>query len=321
MHNRLKMPGTDRTFRILGFTDTHIDGNEKCGEWSMRLIKETVIEEKPDLVVFVGDNVTGADNMERSMAFTDLMTELAVPWCPVLGNHEGDNSASISRDRMMDIFRSSACCAVPEDAIYHKDGRFDYAVNLETPDGNTGFKLIFMDGGAYMSDEELRQYGIDKNAGTAYSCLGSDQIAWYRGQVRNCGCSSIVFCHIPLPEFRAAEEEGSVISGANREGICCPMYNSGMFEAMAEEGSSIAFIAGHDHINDSHILYRGIRLIYNRMSGFSSYNVISKHISDRLIQGCTVYEIHADGHVEYGDILYDDRYPQYMNEILKVIRR
>ena len=116
-------------------------------------------------------------------------------------------------------------------------------------------------------------------------------------------------------------KEGEIISGANREDICCPMYNSGMFEAMAEEGGTVAFVCGHDHINDSHALHRGIRLVYNRMSGLSSYNVISKGISDRLIQGCTVYNVYEDGQVEYGDIYYEDRYPHYREEILKVIKK
>ena len=68
-------------------------------------------------------------------------------------------------------------------------------------------------------------------------------------------------------------------------------------------------------------MYRGIRLVYNRMSGMSSYNVISKGLSDRLIQGCSIYDVYADGHVEYGDIFYEDRYGAYRDEIMKVIRR
>lgn len=57
------------------------------------------------------------------------------------------------------------------------------------------------------------------------------------------------------------------------------------------------------------------------MSGMSSYNVISKKLADRLLQGCAVYTIDAAGQVSYGDILYEDRYPQYHDEIYAVIRK
>lgn len=311
----IRMP-EGRALKILGFTDTHIDGNAGCAEWTMLLVRETIAAEKPDMVVFVGDNVTGADNYERTRAFTDMMSGLGVPWCPVLGNHEGDNAGSISRTEMMEIFRSSPCCAIPDSIEMHGNGRSDYTVDVKNAGGDNCFRLIFMDGGAYMTEDEVRRYSPEYT-GTAYAFLGVEQIAWYRAQVKGCGCKSIVFCHIPLPEFK----EGEIISGMNREGICCPPYNSGMFEAMAEEGSTVAFVCGHDHINDSHVLHRGIRLVYNRMSGLSSYNVISKGISDRLIQGCTVYNVCEDGHVEYGDIYYEDRYPNYREEILKIIKK
>ena len=39
-----------------------------------------------------------------------------------------------------------------------------------------------------------------------------------------------------------------------------------------------------------------------------------------LMQGCSVYYIHADGHVEFDDIIYEDRYPQYHDDIYAVVR-
>jgi len=85
-------------------------------------------------------------------------------------------------------------------------------------------------------------------------------------------------------------------------------------------GKTVAFVAGHDHINSAHYMYRGVRLIYNRMSGLSSYNVVSKRLSDKLMQGCSAYCIHHDGRVTFDEIIYEDRYPQYHDEIYAVIR-
>jgi hypothetical protein len=86
------------------------------------------------------------------------------------------------------------------------------------------------------------------------------------------------------------------------------------------KGIAKAFVSGHDHINVSRYLYKGVELIYNRMSGLSSYNVVSKKLADKLMQGCSVYYIHEDGKVTYDDILYEDAFPQYHDDIYAVIR-
>lgn len=321
MPDMLRRISADKPFRILSFTDMHLSGHANRDDWTECLLCETVQEEKPDLIVFVGDNVTGGDNLARARAFADCMTGLGVPWCPILGNHEGDNPASIGRRQMMDIFAASPTCCIPPDAAKYGDGRMDYAVSLKNAEGNVVCKLLFMDCGKDMTYEELRPYGLETPVDKAYACLSHAQIDWYREQVHGCACPSIVFCHVPLPEYRLAAEENAVISGGNREKICCSPCNSGMFDAMLRAGSTVAFVAGHDHINDSHMLYRGVRLVYNRMSGYDSYNVLSEHKGDKLLQGCSVYTIHVDGAIEYGDIVYEDRYPQYRAQILQVIRK
>jgi len=93
-----------------------------------------------------------------------------------------------------------------------------------------------------------------------------------------------------------------------------------MFAAIKEEGKTMAFVVGHDHFNASRYLYKGVQFIYNRMSGLSSYNAISSKGKDKLMQGCSVYYIHEDGQVTFDEIIYEDRYPQYHDEIYAVIR-
>lgn len=119
----------ERPLKILGFTDMHLDGNAACARWTLRLMEETVAAEAPDLVIFAGDNVTGGDNRGRAEQLTAVMTALGVPWCPILGNHEGDNPFSVSRREMVRVFRSSPCCLLPEQPVRLRDGR---PVNGET---------------------------------------------------------------------------------------------------------------------------------------------------------------------------------------------
>ena len=312
----------ERPLKVLAFTDTHLDNNEGCYEWTLRLMRETIAAEKPDVVVFVGDNITGGTGSDvRAEEFTRVMTESGVPWCPVLGNHEGDNPDCISRRAMCDIFRTSPNCLMPDITPEGLPGDTNYAVPIYNSDGRMCHKLIFLDGGGDMSAEDIRRLGFADVRHTLYDYLKDAQIEWYRDEVRRDDCPSMVFCHIPLPEYRDAVEKGEWQSGSVNENICAPVYNSGMFDAMLAEGRSIAFIAGHDHINDFRIRYKGIDLIYNRMSGYSSYNILSKKMGTKLMQGCSVYTIDHMGCVEFGDIIYEDRYPEYHDGIFSVIRK
>ena len=315
----------ERPLKILGFTDMHLDDKPGCCRMTMKLLRETIEGEGPDLVVFVGDTVTGGENLARVQAFTALMTEMGVPWAPAIGNHEGDNPASVSREEMTRLFRKSPLCLMPDAPARLSDGgkvwgAANYSVPLYNDEGRMVHRLIFLDGGSDMSREDMVKFGWGSREKPYDDYLKESQIAWYRETVRADECPSMVFCHIPLPEFREAAERGELISGGNHERICCCPHNSGMFDAMLEEGRTIAFAAGHDHVNDSHYLYKGIRLIYNRMSGLSSYNAVSEGKADRLMQGCSVYYIHSDGHVTFGDIFYEDRFPQHHDEIYAVIR-
>lgn len=296
----------EHPLKILGFTDTHLDDYQGCLEMTMKLIQETIRTEQPDLVIFVGDNVTGGENRERARRFQEMMTSLQVPWAPILGNHEGDNPSSMTRREMIAEFCKSPYCLVPKEKAVLSDGtevvgETDYVIVLENDEGTVVHKLIFLDSGNDVEQDE-------------------SQMAWYLEQVEQDSCPSTVFVHSPLPEFAEGYEKGTLLFGDKHEGVSYAPYNSRLFDAALQKGTTTAFVAGHDHVNDFRVLYKGIYLIYNRMSGMSSYNMISKSLSDRLLQGCTVYEIDADGVMTVGDIYYEDRYPQYRDDIYRVIR-
>ena len=285
----------------------------------MKLLRETAEKEKPDMIVFVGDNVVGGDNLKRAEAFTEMMTSLKTPWCPVLGNHEGDNPFSITRSEMCRIFRSSPYCLLPEKG--NTCGETDCSVILHDETGRAVHRLMFLDSGIIMTPEDIQKYIPDCTKKNPDDFIKPDQIAWYVSEVGNDSFPSTLFVHVPLAEYKEANLSGELLMGKNRESICACPYNSGLFAEILKAGKTKTVVCGHDHINDSHMLYKGVRLVYNRMSGFSSYNVISKKLENRLLQGASVYNIHSDGSMTFGDIFYEDVYPGYMEEIYKVIRR
>ena len=146
----LRKISSDKPLKIIGFTDTHIDDYAERLEVTLKMIQEAVKTEQPDLVVFVGDNVTGGDNRARAELFQQTLTGLQVPWAPVLGNHEGDNPMSMLRGDMVNTFKKSPYCLVPEKKPVLADGtevygETNFVLELKNNTGEVVHKLIFLD--------------------------------------------------------------------------------------------------------------------------------------------------------------------------------
>lgn len=143
-----------------------------------------------------------------------------------------------------------------------------------------------------------------KAVGTKYDYIKKNQIEWYEWVVKGVTkinndvvVQSSAYFHIPLPEFNLAyaiyekeleakygtikDEKGNYTIdgresingnfGLNREGICSPYYNSGFFDKMLELGSTKDIIVGHDHVNNSSIVYKDVRLTYGLKTGDGCY--------------------------------------------------
>lgn len=321
----LRKISNDKPLKIIGFTDTHIDDYAERLEVTLKMIQEAVKTEQPDLVVFVGDNVTGGDNRARAERFQQMMTDLQVPWAPVLGNHEGDNPMSVLRSEMVDIFRKSPYCLIPAEKPVLANGTpvygdTNYILNLENEAGEVVRKFYMIDCGPDTTKEDLLRFGIIIEKKNPDGYLKPSQIAWYKDNVKNDTCKSTIFCHIALHEAREAMQKGEHVWGVNAEGICTSPYNSGMFAAIEEAGKTDMFVVGHDHVNTGRYLYKDVLFMYNHMSGMSSYNWVSTKRSEKHLQGYTLYYVDAEGKVTMDDVVYADKYPEHYEDIHKNAR-
>lgn len=136
-----------------------------------------------------------------------------------------------------------------------------------------------------------------------YSKLYPEQIAWYKAEnekLKALGCrDTSMFMHIPITAYRDAWEaaykpgivgkpsrvprdesytdkywnEGYTDSfGLRCEGICCsPDETDSVLEAILEGGTTRHVIAGHDHVNNFVIKYKGVKLIYGTKIGEGCY--------------------------------------------------
>ena len=332
----------DGDFKVIGFTDTHLDHKKEKSDVTLEYIIRNIVSEKPDLVVFVGDNITSSFNARRARQVCKILEELGVYWTCVLGNHEGDNVWSISRAAMVKLFASYPHCLIEENGA-EIWGHGNHVIRLADAAGNVTRSLIFLDGGDEMTEADLTEYAaeIEASGGNRDDYVKPSQIEWYREQaaIRADGepVPSAVFVHIPLPEYRTAYEEltgetevsrdrvpeynvvnenGNVmLMGQRREGVCCSGHNSGLFDAILESGSTDLVVCGHDHINDFVLRYHGVTLSYNVPSGYSSYNLYTKKIANDLLQGYSRYTFRADGSFEIEQLHNADLYPEAQDAI------
>lgn len=261
---------TDGKFEVLALADTHIGGGVFSGDedaFALRAIEKIVTEQKPNLVVLVGDTVynpilqtANTDNLKSMKIVANLMEKLGVYWAPVFGNHEAEEGAEHTKAELAEYLESEELTyCMFERGDENITGEGNYVINVENTVGVITRSLIFMDTGSYVG-----------NSGD-YDNVHKDQINWYAKQIneqkihnnalgQNPPPSSL-FVHIPFEEYETAYEEGEVLRGSRRETICYGK-NYGMFKRITELALTDSVFCGHDHTNDFVALYKGVQLSY-----------------------------------------------------------
>jgi len=266
-------------YRILQLTDIHL-ANKDNRQLHFDFLNLTISEANADMIVLDGDNFTFADKAVAKDLFA-FIDSYGIPWCITFGNH--DEQCYFSVDWLTKYLNNYGSNCLFKD-IHNDDvfGYANYAVNL-MEDGKVKEQVILFDSNRYY-------YGSYQG----YDWIRDDQIEWYEKLVKHTTSEngatvpSICFFHIPFPEFQTAWDEAEKGSpdaileyGEMGEPCSCPKYNSGLFDKMLELGSTKAVCCGHDHVNNSRILYKGIYLIYGINSDDRIYynaNMMGGHV-------------------------------------------
>ena len=270
-------------FRIVQFTDIHLSdfeprGNDephevmtaRASEMRATLfatIRGVLDEERPDLVIFTGDNVlVPGQTFERWGELVGPVIERNIPWAAVMGNHDQEFTGKSRRELMtfLETLPLSLCERGPEEL----GGGGNYVLPvLAHGSPRIAAALYCMDSGDY----------AETRLSDGYAWFSHDTVRWFRKESREITDASggvpphsLAFFHIPLPEFHEAFSAGHVV-GYKNENVCSPKLNSGMFLAMLESGAVRGAFAGHDHNNDCAASFRGILLAYGRKTGDFCY--------------------------------------------------
>lgn len=261
-------------FKILQFTDTHINLAGKAYLTSFDIIRTVTEIEKPDLVVFTGDIVTEEHPEDGYKKIAEILGSSGTPWAVVFGNHESEKG--FKRRQLAELVEKMPGCLNKDVGSISGNSNFILPIKSET--GKPAALVYCLDSNDYSQLKPIVQ---------GYGWFDFSQIEWYRKSSReftrqNNGTPlpALAFFHIPLAEYtQAVHRKDSLIIGVRNEDESSALINSGMYSAMLECGDVMGTFVGHDHINDYITIFHGIALAYGRVSK------IMKDPSDPLAGG------------------------------------
>ncbi len=288
----------DGKFKIMLLADPQ-DGYPLKEDYII-FLNEALDRAQPDLVVFLGDNVMGADDwtLESYYKGFDQMlnpiVEHGVPFTLVFGNHDEESSPGLTKEQMLEIYqRYDGCLAY--DAVPELHGCATHNLPIMSSDGtHTAFNLWMMDSGSYAYTE---------TTGSHYDCVRKDQIEWYEEtskaleEENGAPVPSFMFQHI-VPADVAKQvmvtvpfhfkkftdhnlEDGTCVtflpnifgfkSGFVGETPCSSTENEGQMDSLAERGDVLAMFFGHDHVNTYCANVKGVDAINVPGCTYNSY--------------------------------------------------
>ncbi|CAK9785592.1 Metallo-dependent phosphatase [Cutaneotrichosporon oleaginosum] len=177
----------DGSFKILQIADLHFSVGEgdcrdtdksPCAGYSdtVTWLAEALDTEKPDMVVFSGDQLNGQktsyDSLSVLAKFAAPVIERKIPWAAVFGNH--DSEISDDRDMQMRALASMPySLARPGPADIAGVGNYD--LRIRSPDASRThiFTLYFLDSGAY-------QKSVLPFVHAPYDYIRESQIEWFK---------------------------------------------------------------------------------------------------------------------------------------------
>ena len=282
---------------------------------TIKLISAAVEAEKPDLVVFTGDQIKGYSSFFKGekgktnvintlKALIRPLEESGTNFTMTFGNHDGE--AALNNNEQFEIYKESPMFVYADAASENDKGAF--CLNISD-------KFLI-----YLFDTH------SKAEDGGYSGLNPEQLEWYRNKRDSFDppLPSLAFQHIPTPEyfeiikkvkrftkgcvraygnhkneFYALDPQSSSLRDFMLESPAAPYTNSGEVDAFLEKGEMLGLYVGHDHNNSFVVNYKGIDLGYSQGAGFNVYG-------PGLNRGVRIFEIDESGKYETKTVTFSE---------------
>ncbi len=301
------------TLKVLQLTDLHIGGSMATYKQDFEAFKtiyyDVIKKAKPDLIIITGDLVypiilqsLTRDNRTSLVTICDFMERIGIPWAFVYGNHENEILSKYTSEELEESLTAytydhggKLLYSITKPDIY---GRYNNIIEVRNHDGSLNEALFLIDSNDYASKEV-----------NDYDSIHEDQIKWYEEEVLKLqnkeghNISSMLYFHIPIPEFKDAYEDllnnspdATYLFGEHREETASSKKNTHLLDTVLKLGSTKAIFCGHDHLNDIAIRYKGVDLVYGKSIDYLAYLGIDKLTSQR---GGTMVTLLPDSKYEY----------------------
>ncbi|KAG5594403.1 hypothetical protein H5410_035635 [Solanum commersonii] len=309
---------SDGTFKILQVADMHYGNGmvTRCRDVlesefnfcsdlnTTHFLRKMIHIEKPDLIVFTGDNIFGSSATDAAESLFEVFApaiESGIPWAAVLGNH--DQESTMNREELMSfisLMDYSVSQTFPMDPMKQQpmtniDGFGNYNLEVRGAPGSylsnsSILNLYFLDSGDRAIVDGVR----------TYNWIRESQLSWLRGLSKRFQGQwkltdqsveipplpvmhpALAFFHIPIPEIRQGPIKNIV--GTYREYVACSLVNSGVLKTFISMRDVKAFFIGHDHNNDYCGNLEGIWFCYGGGFGYHGYGVAGWPRRARVIQ-------------------------------------
>lgn len=249
---------------------------EKNEENSYGYIRQLIKRTDPDLIIITGDIIYGEfDDAGTSLVeFCGFMDSFEIPWAPVYGNH--DNESNMGVEWQNKQFESAKYCLFKKGDVF---GNGNYSIAL-CQNGKLIRKIAMMDsngcGGRGITDG-----------------FRPDQLEWLKATMtQEPNIPGFVCFHIQTVDFADAYiaagymdeygtpdkwkrfEIGKDVEAKNGDfGKRCEWFGlriPPMHSLLREVGIDGVFV-GHDHVNNTSVLYDGIRYTFGLKTGIYDY--------------------------------------------------
>lgn len=247
-----KLFEVEGSFKILQISDTHLGSGPCLGllsawpcseENTTELVHRLVQEEKPDLIIFSGDNVVGT---ETSKAWSDLRALLPErPFIMISGNHDKDGEDMSISDLWTRV--REVGMAGPTQVLVRVSGVL-YQIYAFDFDWKTSWKTT--------------SPPIPRAQERHYLMHGRD-------------VPTLMFNHVPLREHSLVKE----VVGSKGEKVFWPWGGPGhrtdtFWQEIRRHGatSNVRVVSvGHDHLNDFCGRYETTWMCYAGSAGYTAY--------------------------------------------------
>ncbi|KAF3547221.1 hypothetical protein DY000_02005985 [Brassica cretica] len=322
--------GVNGQFKILQMADMHyangastgcldVLSSQKahCSDLNTTAFMSRVIAaEKPDLIVFTGDNIYGSDVKDavKSMdaAFAPAIAS-KIPWVAVLGNH--DQESTLTRQELMNYIvklPNTLSQVNPPEAAHYIDGFGNYNLEIHgvaesSLQNKSLLNLYFLDSGDYSSVQSLK----------GYDWIKTSQQFWEYSEEPNPQqgtAPGLAYFHIPFPEFDNFDTK-SATTGVRQEGTGSATTNSGFFTTLVARGDVKSVFVGHDHVNDFCGELKGVNLCYGGGFGYHAYGKAGWERRARVV----VADLNKKGTGSWGDVKSIRTWKRLDDEHLSVI--